>query len=106
MKKPAHPGDLIGNKLVEALHRSPLRLTDEQAAEVRRRLANSSSKRIPAQSLQAFAPIRQMRVTFDPAASYDLDRAFEWIAKDSPARRVAVDRPAPFVFLQCPPLTA
>ena len=25
-----------------------------------------------------------MRVTFDPAASDDLDRAFEWIAKDSP----------------------
>jgi putative addiction module component (TIGR02574 family) len=28
--------------------KSPLRLTDEQAAEVRRRLANSSAKRIPA----------------------------------------------------------
>ncbi len=51
MKKPAHPGDLIGNKLAEALHKSPLRLTDEQAAEVRRRLANPSAKRIPAEEV-------------------------------------------------------
>ena len=25
-----------------------------------------------------------MKVTFDPAASDDIDRVFEWIAKDSP----------------------
>ena len=38
-------------ELMEAQDSSTLRLTDEQAAEVRRRLANPSSKRIPAEEV-------------------------------------------------------
>ena len=37
--------------LMEAQDQSTLRLTDEQAAEVRRRLANPSAKRIPAEEV-------------------------------------------------------
>jgi hypothetical protein len=37
--------------VMEAQDKSTLRLTDEQAAEVRRRLANPSSKRIPAEDV-------------------------------------------------------
>jgi hypothetical protein len=37
--------------LMEAQDKSPLRLTDEQAAEVRRRLAKPSTKRIPAEEV-------------------------------------------------------
>jgi hypothetical protein len=38
-------------ELMEAQDNSNLRLTDEQAAEVRRRLANPSPKRIPAEQV-------------------------------------------------------
>ena len=38
-------------ELMEEQDKSTLRLTDEQAAEVRRRLANPSSKRIPAEDV-------------------------------------------------------
>jgi hypothetical protein len=37
--------------LMEAQDKSPLRITDEQAAEVRRRLANPSAQRIPAEEV-------------------------------------------------------
>ncbi len=37
--------------LMEAQDQSTLRLTDEQAAEVRRRLANPSAKTIPAEEV-------------------------------------------------------
>jgi hypothetical protein len=37
--------------LMEAQDQSTLRLTDEQAAEVRRRLVNPSAKRIPAEEV-------------------------------------------------------
>jgi hypothetical protein len=43
-------------ELMEEQDRSPLRLTDEQAAEVRRRLANPSPNPIPAE--QAFKRFR------------------------------------------------
>jgi hypothetical protein len=43
-------------ELMEAQDNSNLRLTDEQAAEVRRRLANSSPQRIPAE--QVFKRLR------------------------------------------------
>ena len=42
--------------LMEEQYNSTLRLTDEQAAEVRRRLANPSAKRIPA--LEVFKRLR------------------------------------------------
>jgi hypothetical protein len=38
-------------EFMEAQDKSALRLTDEQAAEVRRRLANPSSQRIPAEDV-------------------------------------------------------
>ena len=38
-------------EIMEAQDRSELRLTDEQAAEVRRRLANPSPNRIPAEEV-------------------------------------------------------
>ena len=38
-------------ELMEEQDKSELRLTDEQAAEVRRRLANPSPKRIPAEEV-------------------------------------------------------
>jgi hypothetical protein len=38
-------------ELMEKQDNSTLRLTDEQAAEVRRRLANPASKRIPAEEV-------------------------------------------------------
>ena len=37
--------------LMEAQDKSPLRLTDEQAAEVRRRLADRNAKTIPAEEV-------------------------------------------------------
>jgi hypothetical protein len=46
--------------LMEAQDQSTLRLTDEQAAEVRRRLANPSAKRIPAE--EVFKRFRRPRV--------------------------------------------
>jgi plasmid stabilization system protein ParE len=34
-----------------------------------------------------------MRVTFDPAASAELDRIFAWISKDNPRAAFENDRP-------------
>lgn len=45
--------------LMEAQDNSALRLTDAQAAEVRRRLANPSSERIPAEDV--FRHLRALR---------------------------------------------
>lgn len=55
--------------LMEEQDKSTLRLTDEQAAEIPRRLANPSSNRISCgRSLQALSLVRRMKVTFEPAA--------------------------------------
>jgi hypothetical protein len=59
--------------VVEAMEeqdKSDLRLSEEQAAEVRRRLADPNRKTIPAEeALQAFTYIRRMRVAFAPATA-------------------------------------
>jgi hypothetical protein len=49
---PARQADLVHMvELMEEQDKSALRLTAEQAAEVRRRLTNPSSKRIPAEEV-------------------------------------------------------
>jgi hypothetical protein len=67
---------------MEQQDRNRLSLTTEQAAEVRRRLANPSRDRISAEDVfRRFRSRKAMKITFELPARDKLDEIFEWIAR-------------------------
>jgi hypothetical protein len=67
---------------MEQQDRNRLSLTTEQAAEVRRCLANPSRDRISAEDVfRRFRSRKAMKITFELPARDKLDEIFEWIAR-------------------------
>ena len=67
---------------MEAQDASPLRLNDEQVAEVKRRLADHNPKFVTLEEVRSASHNGGMRVTIREAAYDDLDRIYAWIARD------------------------
>ena len=77
-------------KSMEAQDKSGLQLTDEQNAEVERRMARKDVTTIPFEDIFERFHSPRMKIRFEAEADADFDRVFKWIAKDNLAAAYAM----------------